>query len=401
MRTLHFECTSGVAGDMLLAAMHDALDPQPDWSEFLARLDLSGVEIHTSAKRVAGIVCRRLEISAPKAQPLRHLSDLLALGRQSSFSSRIRERAEAVLTDLARAEAKVHGLDLDEVHFHEIGAVDTIVDVYGFFWLLERFGPCRVTASAVALGSGFVDTVHGRLPVPAPACVELAKGLPTMSGPWEMELATPTGLALIRNAASAFGPMPSGIMVMAGCGAGSRASDERPSMVRAFGLDSDQAMPANDRVAVLTTMIDDLTGEDMGGAVEALLEAGALDAYVLTGSGKKSRPVMELTVMAPEGMAGEMVRLVMRVTGSLGVRVRMEDRIIAERETFEAEVIVEGRAFRVRIKIGYGEGGQVLRSKPEFEDLRVIADQIGIGLPEVRAAVNRQLGRVDPAGGVF
>ena len=235
---LHLDCSLGVSGDMLLAALAHAGDLFEPLREALSTLPLGSFRLEHEVRRVAGLATRHIEVVQTKDQPLRHLPELIAVVEGSGLSAGVKAGARAVFTLLGQAEAKAHGMPLEQVHFHEIGAVDTIVDVAGVLWLAEALAPARITCSPVNLGSGFVRMAHGTLPVPAPAVAELACGVPVFSTELGMEAATPTGLALIRHLAQDFGTLPLGRMKAVGVGSGGRSSDERPTFLRAFLLEA-------------------------------------------------------------------------------------------------------------------------------------------------------------------
>ena len=245
MSILFLDCSTGVSGDMLLASLGHGLEQwQGAGSGFdflgreLDRLGLDGFELRWSEKRVAGIMTHHVDVVQTREQPLRHYTDLLRIVEQSGIGGRAGERTMQALRLLGEAEAKVHGVGLEDVHFHEIGAVDTLVDICGTMLLLDALEVVKVVVSAVDLGSGFVDCAHGRLPVPAPACAELAQGLTSFGSDCGMERATPTGLAILRTIADDFGPMPLGRLRAVGYGSGGRSSDEQPTYVRAFILET-------------------------------------------------------------------------------------------------------------------------------------------------------------------
>lgn len=245
MTTLFLDCSTGVSGDMLLSSLSHSLE---EWRgsgagfSFLDRelrqLGLDGFKLSWSHKQVAGIGTHHLDVIQTTDQPLRHYTDITGIIDDSGMNGTVRERAVQALRLLGEAEAKVHGVDLEGVHFHEIGAVDTIVDICGSMLLLEALKVDRVVCSPVDLGSGFVDCAHGRLPVPAPACAELSKGMMTFGSDCSMERATPTGLAVLRTIVDEYGPMPLGTVQAVGYGSGGRSSDEQPTYVRAFILES-------------------------------------------------------------------------------------------------------------------------------------------------------------------
>lgn len=243
MNTLFLDCSTGVSGDMLLAALSHALE---DWrgegagfaylDKELRGLGLRGFELEWTQKTVAGIFTHHVDVVQTEEQPLRHYTDIKKIIEDSSISGRARERSVSALRLLGEAEAKVHGVTLEDVHFHEIGAVDTIVDICGAMLLLDALEVDSTTCTAVDLGSGFVQCSHGKMPVPAPACAELAKGMTTFGSDCFMERATPTGLAILRIVADSFGSMPMGEVMSVGYGSGGRSSEEQPTFVRAMLL---------------------------------------------------------------------------------------------------------------------------------------------------------------------
>ncbi|EGB15463.1 protein of unknown function DUF111 [Pseudodesulfovibrio mercurii] len=244
MHTVYLDCSTGVSGDMLLAALSHALE---EWrgpglgfaflERELARLGLDGFGLKWTEKRIAGIRTTHVDVLQTREQPLRHYTDLCRIIEGSGLSGRAGERSVRALRLLGQAEAKVHGVDLEQVHFHEIGAVDTLADICGTMLLLDALEAERVVCSPVDLGSGFVQCAHGKMPVPAPACAELARGLTTFGSDCAMERATPTGLAILRIVADDFGPLPLGRLLGVGYGSGGRSSDEQPTYVRAMVLE--------------------------------------------------------------------------------------------------------------------------------------------------------------------
>jgi len=245
VKTLYLECALGVSGDMLLAALSDMLEDGPQLlAGAVAALGLSGVSVRFSEQMIQGIRTRRVEVLEESPQPLRHLSDLTRIVGASALPQRVKDGGLEALTRLALAEAAVHNEPLERIHFHEVGAVDTVVDVLGALFLAEMSGADSVAASPVNLGSGFVEFSHGRFPVPAPACAELAKGMRTFATESGMELATPTGLCLVKTMAASYGPLPEGSVLSVGYGSGTYSSGAYPTFLRTYliedGLDENQ-----------------------------------------------------------------------------------------------------------------------------------------------------------------
>lgn len=241
---VYLDCSTGVSGDMLLSSLSHLLEEvKGEGQGFaylereMARLGIAGFNLQWERKKIAGIQTWHVEIEQTEDQPLRTYSDLLAIVDGSGVSGRAADMSKTALTLLGEAEAKVHGVTLEQVHFHEIGAVDTIVDIVGSMVLLGALGADKVTVSPVDLGSGFVYCAHGKMPVPAPACAELSKELVSFGSDCGMERATPTGLAVLRAVADSCGPMPMGRILGTGYGSGGRSSEEQPTYVRAIGLE--------------------------------------------------------------------------------------------------------------------------------------------------------------------
>lgn len=238
MKTLYLECALGVSGDMLLAALSDLLEGGRELlSEAVASLGLPGVSLRFSELMIQGIRTRRVEVLEEAPQPLRHLADLtriIASAPPAFWPQRVKDGGLEALTRLALAESFVHGQPLEQIHFHEVGAVDTVVDVLGALLLVEASGADQVTASPVNLGSGFVEFSHGRFPVPAPACAELAKGMRTFATDSGFELATPTGLCLVKTLAGSYGPLPLGSVLGVGYGSGTYSNGAYPTFLRTY-----------------------------------------------------------------------------------------------------------------------------------------------------------------------
>jgi len=235
VKTLYLECALGVSGDMLLAALSDMFEDGPQLlTEAVAALGLPGVSVRFSEQMIQGIRTRRVEVLDECPQPLRHLADLTRIVGTAELPQRVKEGSIEALTRLAIAEATVHNEPLERIHFHEVGAVDTVVDVLGAILLAEASGADRVVASPVNLGSGFVEFSHGRFPVPAPACAELAKGMRTFATESGMELATPTGLCLVKTMAASYGPLPLGSVLAVGYGSGTYSNGAYPTFLRAY-----------------------------------------------------------------------------------------------------------------------------------------------------------------------
>lgn len=394
MRTLYFECAMGAAGDMLMGALYELC---PEKERFLADMNalLPGVRLEAEAVRRQGIAGTHMRVAVhgqEEGHDRHHehhhhehhsLVDIEAMIDGFSLPQAVRESAKSTYGLIAQAESEAHGVDVGEVHFHEVGALDAVVDVTGVCYLLHLLSPEAVCASTVTVGSGTVHTAHGLLPVPAPATARLLTGVPVTAGNIEAEMCTPTGAALLRTFARSFGPMPDGKVL--GCGYGCGTKDfHRANCLRAFLVDDlSRAEEPNDEVTELKANIDDMTGEALGLALERLLEAGALDVSYAPAAMKKNRPGVLLTCLCRPGDADRLASEVLRHTSTFGVR-RMDCRRYALAASMDA---VETPWGTVPRKTGTGYG--ITKSKPEYGVLAEIAAERKVPLAAVRAVYDR------------
>ncbi|MCY3928815.1 MAG: nickel pincer cofactor biosynthesis protein LarC [Acidobacteria bacterium] len=377
---LHLDCASGISGDMFLGACLDLGLPLARLEEMVERLGLSGVELQVRrAKRgsLAGMRFSVLRGGRPvegrggAGASHRSLSTILRMIERSGLGAGTRERASALFSRLGEAEASVHGVGLDEVHFHEVGADDSIVDLVGAALALEHFAPARVSCSTVVVGSGTVKTRHGVMPVPAPATALLLRGIPITAGGVEGEMTTPTGAVILREFVDSSEPSAVDCprrIEDTGVGLGSRELADRPNALRVQLATRVTAASPWSRVAVLECQVDDATGEAIGYAAETLLGAGALDVFATPVQMKKSRPGVAVTVICRPERASDLAERLLLETGSLGCRRTVVDRLEAERRV----VSVTTPFGEVRVKTA-AVGGRSLGTAPEYEDVRRIA----------------------------
>jgi uncharacterized protein (TIGR00299 family) protein len=304
----------------------------------------------------------------------------------SSLPDRVKDLSRRIFLRLAEAEAKVHGVEVADVHFHEVGALDSIVDIVGTAICIHYLDAVEFHAAPLPLGGGFVDTAHGRLPVPAPATAELLRGLQVHSGITEGERVTPTGAAIIATLVSGSGLPPSFACRAVGCGAGDREFPDAPNILRVFMGEKEDPLPG-DEVRVLEAHIDDTNPEILGYLMDRLLGAGALDVAFSPLQMKKNRPGVRITIIAPPAGAGSLARMVLTETSALGVRHYPVARLKLERAVEERETSLG----TVRVKV-IREGGVMLRIVPEFEECRRIAEAGGIPLQEVYRIIERETG---------
>jgi len=386
MRIAWFDCFSGISGDMTLGALVSAGWPAMELQALPGRLGLEGVRVGVKDVRRGPLAALQVEVVIEAAQqPHRHLRQVEEVLVRADLPPAVRERALAVFRRLAAAEAEVHGTSVEQVHFHEVGAADALVDVAGALLGLDQLGIARVHASPPRLGRGSVRSEHGLIPVPAPATALLLRGAPVEIGEVQGELTTPTGAALLATLVEDWGPPPAFRLERVGTGAGSRELAGQPNVLRVFIGEAQEPAGAGSlrhhRVAVLETALDDENPQYVGALLPRLLAAGALDAMVVPSVMKKGRPGMWLVVIAEPETADALARLLLAETTSLGVRVRHDERVELERR---AEP-VETPFGRILLKVASLPGGGE-RAVPEFESGRAAAERAGRPLREVAEA---------------
>lgn len=382
---LFLEPVGGVAGDMFLAAALDLGLPRAELEAALATLGLPGFALVVTRAEAGGIAGTHVEVVVEGPQPHhRRLGEILALVKASGLSPRARETALALFERLGRAEAKVHGVALDEVHFHEVGAVDSIVDLCGAAVVLDLLGWPEVVALPPQLGQGFVKTAHGLLPVPPPAVLELLRGLPITPGGPVGEAVTPTGAALLAGLCT-LGLPPPFTPRKIGYGIGTKRWPDRPNVLRMtmgeIGSSLSPAVGEGSSIFQLELNLDDCPGQLVARAIEAALEAGALDAWAAPCTMKKGRPGLVVGALAALPRREAVAAALLAETTSLGLRFWPVERIELEREL----VPVETEHGAVRVKVGR-RAGKVLSAHPEYEDCAARARERGVPVKEVMAA---------------
>ena len=404
MKTLYLECGMGAAGDMLMAALFELLK---DREAFIARmnaLDLPAVSVTAEKAEKCGIVGTHMKVTVDGGEEEfedvhehhhehdhdhhdhdhheyehhhhQHASpaDIEALIEGLDVSAKVKADAKAVYALIADAESKVHGRPVSEIHFHEVGTMDAVADVVGVCLLMEMIGPEKIVSSPVHVGSGFVKCMHGILPVPAPATALILKGVPSYGGRIEGELCTPTGAALLKHFVSEFGDGPVMATEAIGYGMG-RKNFERANCVRAFLGESEGGLEA---ITKLECNLDDMTGEEIGFAMDQLFKAGARDVFTQHIGMKKSRPGVLLSVICLREDADRLAAVMMKHTSTLGIRRQDMDRYILERSV----EMIDTAYGPVRVKTASGLG--VLRKKLEYDDLAALAEKNGVSLDAVR-----------------
>ncbi|HEX4642199.1 MAG TPA: nickel pincer cofactor biosynthesis protein LarC [Candidatus Acidoferrales bacterium] len=388
MKIAYFDCFSGISGDMTLGALVDAGCNLAEIESHLRRLPVSGWNI--TAEKVSRRGFRATHVKVESSDPQRHrsLSTILELIDRARLPSAIAERASRIFRRLGEAEALVHGAPIEKVHFHEVGAVDAIVDIVGAAAGFEQLGIQDFFCSALNVGGGRVNTQHGNLPVPAPATAELLRGAPTYSTGIQRELVTPTGAAIITTVASQFGAQPPMTVAAIGLGAGSAELSEQPNVLRLF-LGESAALGASapeldgaieEAVIVLEANLDDMNPQVYGYFAELALEAGALDVFSVPVQMKKNRAGQLVTVLCKPADREKLAGLFFRETTTLGVRQSSVRRRTLQRES----VTVETSLGPVRMKVAR-LNGHVLNVAPEYEDCRKIAADRAVPLKQVLA----------------
>ncbi len=361
MRTAYLHCQSGVSGDMLLAALADAGAAADGIEKELAKLPLPDWKMEFRRERKAGFACARVVFSCPREREHRRLAEILAIVDSGGLSPFVTEKAAAVFRCLAKAEAAAHGIAEGEVHFHEVGAVDSILDVCGVLIALEQLGIDAIAASPLPLAQGESEGCHGTMPLPAPALQSLLLGVPVFGRPSGRELVTPTGLALLKGLGCRFGEFPSFCVAAVGCGGGS-AELPWPNLLRVFIGDREEG--GGDTVVRLEAVLDDMSGEHFGYLWEEAFRLGALDMYYVPIQMKKGRPGIQINLLAPPEKAASLGDFLLRETSTLGLIERPETRRILNRST--TTVRIAGGDVRVK-----HAGGA--KAAPEYEDVSAIA----------------------------
>lgn len=422
MRIAYLDCFSGISGDMFLAALLDAGLPASMLDETVAALNV-GARLDISRVTRSGISATKVDVWVGDEkdlpceqvshahqhehnhepahdhhhehhrheQPHRGLKEIRAIIRNTTIASAAQERALAIFQALGEAEAKIHNIDVERIHFHEVGAVDAIVDIVCAAVGSLALGVDEWSCSPLNVGGGTVECAHGQFPVPSPATVELLRGAPVYSSGVNAELVTPTGAAIVKTLCKRFAPFPAMKVTAIGYGAGSRDLAGQPNVVRLTIGDSVETQLAaspeipEDTIAILEANLDDLNPQVFGYVMERLLTEGALDAFGTPVQMKKSRPGMLLTVLARPEDAPRLAKLVFGETTTLGIRMREERRQTLVRRT----VTVQTPWGEVRMKVA-NLNGSVANYAPEYEDCRRIADQHKIPLKQVMQEASRR-----------
>jgi uncharacterized protein (TIGR00299 family) protein len=387
MKTLYFDCFAGASGDMILGALIAAGVEPGAFKHQLAFLDVKGYSIDFESVDRSGINATYARVHTAHEHAHRHLSDILKIIYDSRLSDAVKDRAAKIFSRLAEAEATVHNEPIDQIHFHEVGAMDAIIDVVGAAICFDLLGIERFASSALHVGSGTVDMEHGRYPVPPPAVAELLKGAPFYSTDIAGELVTPTGAAIITTVCTAYGPMPLMKLRQTGYGAGTRQYEKFPNALRVLvGEDQFSATnaeaPADERLWMIETNMDDISPQILGHVMERAFELGALDCYFTSVQMKKNRPGILLSILCRAEQRPVLSELLFSETTTLGVRAYE-----VERRTLERRIVaVETQYGPIDVKVAQ-LNGHIVKAMPEYEQCRRAARNANVPLRVVAEAV--------------
>jgi hypothetical protein len=377
MKIAYLDCASGISGDMTLGAL---IDTGVDLEAIQAGIDSLGLPscrlVSTEVKK-KGFRATQITVEHEPEHVHRHLHHITDMIDGSALTDRQQELAKRIFTRLGEAEAKVHGTTIEKVHFHEVGAVDSIADIVGSAIGWDLLGAKQIVASAIPTGTGFVEIAHGRCSIPAPATAELLAGVPMAASTVEAELTTPTGAAIVATLAGDFGPPPAMTIETIGYGAGQRDLEQQANLLRLLVGESNDAR-CDETIWVLETNIDDASGEIIGHCTKLLLDAGALDVYTTAIQMKKNRPGVVVTVLCQKTDVERLQEVLLRETTTLGVRRWPADRTTLRRELHE----VQTPWGPVRGMIAHRAEGQATFS-PEYESCRELAERVGVSLSAV------------------
>lgn len=383
MRILYFDCPTGISGDMCLASLIDLGVSVEKLKKELKKLNLSGYEIKVTRENRGAINGVRFKVRSSETHPHRTFKDIKNLIERSGLKKDVKELSIRIFTHLAKAEGKVHGISPMKVMFHEVGAIDSIVDIVGVSIALKELDIDEVRASAIPTGSGFVNTMHGRLSVPAPATIEVLKGVPIVPSPIEMELTTPTGAVILKTVSKGFGKMPAMTVKNIGYGLGGKDFKEMPNALRAVIGEADVSKDSS--VIVIETNVDDMTPQTVGYLLERLIKQGALDAFITPVQMKKGRPGFLLTVLSGEKEKDKLTEIIFRESTSIGVRHYCAARTCLERKIARVKTPLGP----VRVKVST-LNGKTVNIQPEYEDCKKIAEKKKLPLREVMDEVKKK-----------
>jgi len=379
MKIAYFDCFSGISGDMILGALADLGNDFSFIKKELKKLDLKGYSLsHKKVKR--GVIeTTRVDVKVTeKSSSKRNLKSIISIIKNSGLAEKIKNDSIKIFRRLAEAEATVHGTTINKIHFHEVGAIDSIVDIVGSVIGIHHLNISKIVSSSINIGSGFVKCDHGTLPVPAPAVVEMLRGVPCFSSGIRQELTTPTGAAVIVTLANEFGSLPELKTDRVGYGAGGKNLKEMPNALRIILGELSIANELKKEIFVLETNIDDMNPEFYDVVMEKLFQAGAVDVFLTPIIMKKNRPATKLSVLTQQQNVEMLANEVLKNTTSFGIRFYPVERVMLEREFQEIETVLG----KVKVKIGKRDG-EICHISPEYEHCKKISREQGIPIKKV------------------
>ncbi len=377
MKTAYLDCFSGISGDMLLGALLDAGFPFKVLEQRLKTLPLDNYHLETKQESRNLIFGTKFTVKLDSADPVsRNLETIRGIIRKGDLSQTVKEKAIEIFDQIAEVEGKIHNIPPEEVHFHEVGAVDSIIDIVGTLIGIEYLNLDSVYASHIPLGSGFVETAHGTIPVPAPATIEILKGVPVYDSGIRHEMVTPTGAALLKNLVNSFGPIPPMVVKSVGYGTGTRDLHEKPNLLRIL-IGEEQTDQNIETVITLETNLDDMSPECLGYLMDKLFKEGALDVSFSHVQMKKNRPGIQVQVIGKPDQKDVLMDILFRESTTLGIRFQYTQRKILKRSTQE----VESPWGKILVKEIVKNGASFYQ--PEYEACRHIAIKYDLPLKEI------------------
>lgn len=390
MKTLYFDCFAGASGNMILGALVALGVDEKTLIEQIKLLDIADFEIEFSKKNKSGISAIYAKVKVPHEHAHRHLHTIEKIINDSRLDEKIKERAVEIFRKLAEAEAKIHGIDVQKVHFHEVGAMDAIIDVVGACIGFEMLGIEKFACSKIHVGSGFAEMAHGKFPIPPPAVAELLQNVPIYSTEIEGELITPTGAAIISTVCETFGQIPEMTVEKSAYGAGKRDYKNFPNALRLILGETKNQKLKTQNLTVIETNLDDISPEILGFVMEKAFELGALDCWFTPIQMKKNRPATLISILCEISEIEKFINLLIDETTTIGIRIRETERICLEREISK----ITTKFGEVSIKTArFGE--KIVNLKPEFEDLKKIARRENLPLREIEAEIRWKIAELN------
>lgn len=385
MRTLYFDCFAGASGNMILGALTAlGIDREVLYSE-ISKLNISDFDLVFTDVDRSGISATHLEVKVPHQHVHRHLHHIAAIIGDSSLSDSVKSRAMAIFSRLAEAEAKIHGIDVQKVHFHEVGAMDAIIDIVGACIAFEMLGIEHFACSKIHVGSGFAEMAHGKFPVPPPAVAELLSGVPIYSTEIEGELITPTGAAIISTLCDSYGTIPEMSVEHTAYGAGTRTYERFPNVLRLIIGEcegAEQKTKNHEQLTLIESNIDDVSPQILGFVMDRSFELGALDCWFTPIQMKKNRPATMISILCEADKKDTLTRLLYTETTTIGVRLKH-----VERECLDREIVTTATEFGdIDVKIAKLDG-KVVNLMPEYDHVRRAANEHGVAFKTVRESI--------------